>query len=73
MPIIKIYNTFPKFQLLEVQNDWLNIPNLEYLFLKQLPPNQGPESRNFAPIRESVPIALATSLTSAPVASHKHY
>ena len=39
-------------------------------FLKQLPPNPGPESKNLEPIRLSVPIALDTSLTSAPVASH---
>ena len=36
-------------------------------FLKQLPPNPGPESRNFDPILVSLPIALETSLTSAPV------
>ena len=39
-------------------------------FLKQLPPQPGPESRNLEPILESLPIALETSLTSAPVASH---
>ena len=39
--------------------------------MKQLPPNPGPESRNFEPILLSEPIARATSLTSAPVASHK--
>ena len=38
-------------------------------FLKQLPPNPGPELRNFEPIRLSEPIARETSLTSAPVAS----
>ena len=38
-------------------------------FLKQLPPNPGPESRNFDPILVSLPIALETSLTSAPVTS----
>ena len=40
-------------------------------FLKQLPPNPGPESRNLEPILESVPIALATSCTSAPVDSQR--
>ena len=40
-------------------------------FLKQLPPNPGPASKNFDPILLSEPIALATSLTSAPVDSHK--
>ena len=40
-------------------------------FLKQLPPKPGPESRNLEPILLSDPIALATSLTSAPVDSHK--
>ena len=40
-------------------------------FLKQLPPNPGPDSKNFEPILESDPIALDTSLISAPVASHK--
>ena len=40
-------------------------------FLKQLPPNPGPEFKNFGPILLSNPIALETSLTSAPVASHK--
>ena len=40
-------------------------------FLKQLPPKPGPESKNFEPILLSEPIALATSLISAPVVSHK--
>ena len=38
-------------------------------FLKQLPPNPGPESRNLDPILLSLPIALETSLISAPVTS----
>ena len=38
--------------------------------MKQLPPNPGPECRNLDPILLSNPIALETSLTSAPVASH---
>ncbi len=37
--------------------------------MKQLPPNPGPASKNFEPILLSEPMALATSLTSAPVAS----
>ena len=40
-------------------------------FWKQLPPNPGPACRNFGPIRLSMPIARATSCTSAPVASQK--
>ena len=39
-------------------------------FLKQLPPNPGPESKNLEPILLSEPIALDTSFISAPVASH---
>ena len=38
--------------------------------MKQLPPKPGPASRNRDPILLSVPIALETSLTSAPVDSH---
>jgi|GEM_PF-3283680 len=39
-------------------------------FLKQLPPKPTLERRNFGPMRESEPIARATSSTSASVASH---
>ena len=39
-------------------------------FLKQLPPNPGPESKNFFPILLSLPIASATSWILAPVDSH---
>ena len=39
-------------------------------FLKQLPPKPGPQLINLAPILVSLPIALDTSLISAPVASH---
>ena len=39
--------------------------------MKQLPPNPGPESKNFEPILLSVPMARDTSRTSAPVDSHK--
>jgi hypothetical protein len=38
-------------------------------FLKQDPPKPTEAFKNFGPIRESIPIALATSSTSAPVAS----
>ena len=38
-------------------------------FLKQLPPKPGPARRNFSPILESFPTALATSFISAPVDS----
>src|SRR5271154_4150265 len=40
-------------------------------FWKQDPPNPTEAFRNFGPILESRPIALATSSTSAPVASHR--
>src|SRR6187402_104625 len=39
-------------------------------FWKQEPPNPTDAFRNFGPIRESIPMAFATSLTSAPVFSH---
>ena len=39
-------------------------------FLKQDPPNPILAFKNFEPIRLSVPIAWATSVTSASVASH---
>lgn len=39
-------------------------------FWKQEPPKPTDAWRNFGPIRESRPTALATSDTSAPVASH---
>ena len=39
-------------------------------FLKQLPPKPGPEFRKYLPILLSEPTAKATSLISAPVASH---
>src|SRR5438045_8296209 len=39
-------------------------------FWKQEPPKPTDDLRNFGPIRLSLPIALATSSTSAPVASH---
>ena len=39
-------------------------------FWKQLPPKPIDACRNFGPIRESIPIARDTSLTSAPVRSH---
>lgn len=42
---------------------------LRMSFLKQLPPKPIDASRNFWPIRESRPTALATSVTSAPVTS----
>ena len=38
-------------------------------FWKQEPPKPTEALRNFEPIRESLPMALATSSTSAPVAS----
>jgi hypothetical protein len=38
-------------------------------FWKQEPPNPTELFRNFGPMRLSLPIALATSSTSAPVAS----
>ncbi len=40
-------------------------------FWKQEPPKPTEALRNFGPIRESRPIARATSSTSAPVASHR--
>src|SRR5215212_1255270 len=40
-------------------------------FWKQEPPKPTEAFKNFGPMRESLPIALATSSTSAPVASHK--
>ena len=40
-------------------------------FLKQLPPKPGPAFKNLLPILESIPIALLTSMTFAPVFSHK--
>lgn len=40
-------------------------------FLKQDPPNPTPAFRKRGPIRESVPIACASSSTSASVSSHK--
>ena len=40
-------------------------------FWKQLPPKPGPALRNLDPRRESVPMARATSCTSAPVASQR--
>jgi hypothetical protein len=40
-------------------------------FWKQEPPKPTEALRNFGPILLSVPIALATSSTSAPVASHR--
>src|SRR3954464_15859362 len=39
-------------------------------FWKHDPPKPTDAFRNFGPIRESLPIAFATSSTSAPVASH---
>ena len=38
-------------------------------FRKQDPPNPGPAFKNFEPIRESLPTAFETSVTSASVAS----
>ena len=38
---------------------------------KQEPPNPGPAFKNLEPIRESMPIARETSVTSASVASHR--
>ncbi len=38
-------------------------------FWKHDPPNPTEAFRNFGPMRESLPMALATSSTSAPVAS----
>ena len=37
---------------------------------KQDPPNPGPAFKNFEPIRESIPMARETSVTSASVTSH---
>ena len=39
-------------------------------FWKQEPPKPTEAFRNFAPMRLSIPMALATSLTLAPVFSH---
>ena len=39
-------------------------------FWKQLPPNPTEDFRNFEPILESIPMAFATSSTSASVCSH---
>ena len=39
-------------------------------FLKHEPPKPTPARRNFGPMRESRPMARATSSTSAPVFSH---
>ena len=49
-------------------NIWKDKQDLIYL-LKQLPPKPGPDCRNLDPILESLPIAFATSFTSAPVTS----
>src|SRR5690606_2771927 len=43
---------------------------LRISFWKHDPPNPTEAFRNLGPIRLSVPMALATSLTSAPVFSH---
>ena len=40
-------------------------------FWKQEPPKPTEAFKNLGPIRESLPIALATSSTSAPVASQR--
>jgi hypothetical protein len=40
-------------------------------FWKHEPPKPTEAFRNFGPMRESRPMALATSSTSAPVASHR--
>src|SRR6185436_9413526 len=40
-------------------------------FWKHEPPKPTDALRNFGPMRESLPIALATSSTSAPVASQR--
>ena len=43
---------------------------LRISFLKQLPPNPGPAFKKNLPILLSIPTALETSFTSAPVFSH---
>ena len=69
MPIINFNNLIPKFCNLWKAKIFSKIYKVQNIFLKQLPPKPGLESKNFEPILLSDPIALETSLTFAPVAS----
>ena len=69
MPIIYLTTSFP-----EISNFCKPKYSERYtrfnISFKATPPNPGLESKNFEPILLSEPIALDTSLISAPVASH---